>query len=638
MLDALYQKADDLVKSDKIKDAVPAFKMSLKNRNFDSAYRLGLIYLDCYEKLGLSQPDYTNALQYFQMGAMNNHPLCKKELGYIYIKGPQKYRNEALALKWIVESNCYNINDINFIVQLIKHIKKNTCEQPNRDIESTIKIFTNLISTTKHPIILRELKKASISLTDKHVENILFSSSTYECLKRNYNLIERLAENDKSIAKKYLKLEVESFLKESPSLKQVSEFINIFKTQFPNVSKKENVNEIYLYIARSYRYGNHGVTSNVDKASMYYDKIGNYVGNKENSEMFWDLCQKAIQDKNLELAKKYKNNIRFHEVNQIASAEVKKLEEELYFNKIKEKSINNYEDKLKLANLYKLGKGCQKDMKLYFSIIEELYFEKATQSMYDELFIHYKETKNAEGLQKLLDFAKISNLTVNPFEEMTTKIIKHPWKSINYSTKQINDGKSIKDDDDVIYYLFDYYKSRWVDYCPNDINIRNNHNDFISLKNKHYNRLTSSLDFPGALSNVLKDLTDDYIICAAPGHERTNNNNNGVFEILKLITLKPNFLVIRNLIQRTSTIEKKSTSLSRINNALVELKTIALGNGVTVKDKSIIILDDITTSGTTLIACKHLLMEAGAKKVIPIAFGRTKEGPHDNYYFNIDIN
>ena len=42
-----------------------------------------------------------------------------------------------------------------------------------------------------------------------------------------------------------------------------------------------------------------------------------------------------------------------------------------------------------------------------------------------------------------------------------------------------------------------------------------------------------------------------------------------------------------------------------------------------VLDKKIILIDDITTSGSSLLACKEILLKKGAKEVICFAFGKS---------------
>jgi predicted amidophosphoribosyltransferase len=42
-----------------------------------------------------------------------------------------------------------------------------------------------------------------------------------------------------------------------------------------------------------------------------------------------------------------------------------------------------------------------------------------------------------------------------------------------------------------------------------------------------------------------------------------------------------------------------------------------------IKGRRVLLLDDVKTSGNSLIACKELLLKAGAKEVVMVALGRT---------------
>ncbi|WP_185753755.1 phosphoribosyltransferase [Selenomonas sp. AB3002] len=50
-----------------------------------------------------------------------------------------------------------------------------------------------------------------------------------------------------------------------------------------------------------------------------------------------------------------------------------------------------------------------------------------------------------------------------------------------------------------------------------------------------------------------------------------------------------------------------------------------------ISGKTIFLLDDIVTTGNSLIAGKELLLEAGAAKVYPLAMGRTVLEPETPY-------
>jgi hypothetical protein len=55
----------------------------------------------------------------------------------------------------------------------------------------------------------------------------------------------------------------------------------------------------------------------------------------------------------------------------------------------------------------------------------------------------------------------------------------------------------------------------------------------------------------------------------------------------------------------------------------VHLRSIRVDDANLVKGADILLLDDVMTSGNSLIACRHLLRQAGARSVQCVALGRT---------------
>ena len=53
--------------------------------------------------------------------------------------------------------------------------------------------------------------------------------------------------------------------------------------------------------------------------------------------------------------------------------------------------------------------------------------------------------------------------------------------------------------------------------------------------------------------------------------------------------------------------------------------TYSLKNGVQIKGKKFVIIDDVITTGSTINACASLLMSAGATDVFPVSVSRTKK-------------
>lgn len=75
---------------------------------------------------------------------------------------------------------------------------------------------------------------------------------------------------------------------------------------------------------------------------------------------------------------------------------------------------------------------------------------------------------------------------------------------------------------------------------------------------------------------------------------------------------------------------KYSGNFARMNRAerIAEIKdSIALAENVSVKDKSVLLIDDVLTSGTTASECARVLKKAGATAVYVITFATSKVQP-----------
>jgi predicted amidophosphoribosyltransferase len=81
-----------------------------------------------------------------------------------------------------------------------------------------------------------------------------------------------------------------------------------------------------------------------------------------------------------------------------------------------------------------------------------------------------------------------------------------------------------------------------------------------------------------------------------------------------------NFVNGRNLLIRNRTILPQKNAGKRYIET--HLNSIRVNGDIDVMGKQIIVMDDITTSGASLLACRQLLFEAGAKEVICFAFAK----------------
>ena len=68
---------------------------------------------------------------------------------------------------------------------------------------------------------------------------------------------------------------------------------------------------------------------------------------------------------------------------------------------------------------------------------------------------------------------------------------------------------------------------------------------------------------------------------------------------------------------------KSQTKKSREKRISSLMKTFKLNNSKDIKDKTIILVDDVATTGTTALMCSNILKVAGAKEIILISLAKT---------------
>lgn len=130
--------------------------------------------------------------------------------------------------------------------------------------------------------------------------------------------------------------------------------------------------------------------------------------------------------------------------------------------------------------------------------------------------------------------------------------------------------------------------------------------------------------FERKVDRFLNKLEGQWIIGFAPGHDCTNYLSN-VYCLFKYIRVSRNFEICRDLIIRTkTTLEKHKTQDGHSTKYYDDMESMAINSKYDLREKQVLILDDITTSGSTLIACRCLALRFGAKKAVCLAISKTK--------------
>lgn len=142
----------------------------------------------------------------------------------------------------------------------------------------------------------------------------------------------------------------------------------------------------------------------------------------------------------------------------------------------------------------------------------------------------------------------------------------------------------------------------------------------LDTKSCEYHYYKVAIDyFIDRLYHILSD-TEEYVICVIPSHA-VGTAPSGIRTIAKQLCTHP-IIDRTNLISRVFEMPKKSMGGPR--NLKLEIESIAVRDESIIRDRQILLLDDVTTTGTSLKAGKYILEEAGAKIVTLLALSKTQ--------------
>jgi predicted amidophosphoribosyltransferase len=125
--------------------------------------------------------------------------------------------------------------------------------------------------------------------------------------------------------------------------------------------------------------------------------------------------------------------------------------------------------------------------------------------------------------------------------------------------------------------------------------------------------------FTNRLRSILSD-TEEYVICVIPTHA-VGTAPSGIRTIAKQLCPHP-IIDGTDAISRAFEIQKKTVGGSR--DIQSEIKSLAVTNESVVRGRQVLLLDDVTTTGTSLKAGKYLIEQAGAEIVALLALARTQ--------------
>ena len=577
--------------------------------------------------------------------------------------------------KFISKFSYYMINQANLIedykmiIELINKIKNEKIRKHklNELNTSTIEYYINSDCNFNKKIEMVFYYYSRLSYIEKGtLEEIYTVFSQYlenltsidEFKKTYVNFLNSLKNKDSFIDLKKIYYEklISFLIKNVTSVDEYDKIIDLYNcSNIYNYEMEIQLDILNSWMATSYFYGKNGASKNIDKAIEYNKKIINeefYL--KELSNDIYKLVLELINiDKDYNKANEYLKFItRDERYEYISSIINEKLTYDDFLIKAKNGDLRA---KIEVAKCCFLGIGTEKNIKIALKLFDKIIVEcksrlnqkKPSDVMFFALELMSLLDDDNEFINNLLNFF-IDNNKDNIFYYHIIELVKHsllnnvyiptkayelylvnndkPYATQHYDFLQANKCYYIDCTNNIIYYLQDYYKKSIYDVYSYNEHIKHGYLLNIAVKNGNYysyvneNRIINTYDIQ--LKKFINKLDGKWNVCFAPGHDPLKVSHGSLEDIVDKAKLPADKFSMCDIIKRTQKVDPKHIDQNRKNDYIHDMLSMKLIMNPT--GKNWLIIDDITTSGATLIACRNLLLNCGADEVICLALAKTK--------------
>lgn len=176
-------------------------------------------------------------------------------------------------------------------------------------------------------------------------------------------------------------------------------------------------------------------------------------------------------------------------------------------------------------------------------------------------------------------------------------------------------------DSEVIYFFHKYVNWNYAKTLEKNNNMRKLSSrilDFKKGETRAFNYYRKALE-----DKISRITIENWIICGYPSHDSYITNHSNTDEFLSICNFSNNIKYIKNLISKKY--EELPKHDPKYGDRSIERDLSSLKINYDVNGKNVIVIDDVTTSGFSLLAAKKILEKNGAKKILMIAMGKTAD-------------
>lgn len=198
--------------------------------------------------------------------------------------------------------------------------------------------------------------------------------------------------------------------------------------------------------------------------------------------------------------------------------------------------------------------------------------------------------------------------------------VKYIYDYLPYNKRDLGSLEEIE----IMYLIMDFK------YNPKDLR---NEYEKINPELKETNHKHSIEHFSDIIVNKLNFIknTKDLVICNIPS-SKVGNVETGTYELAHSLIRKTNNILKKN--QGTATIEFGGDNIIRhaevvsahtggMRNESIHLNSIKIIDKNKFKDKNILLIDDVLTTGNTMLACKKIIEDCNPKSILCLTLART---------------